>query len=126
MLTRSAAIATVARAASATTSASMRRDGAGPGLAVSVMVASYNNRFGNRGGRVRVTDRGVAACALDALRFAVHHVSIDCASDVLVTAAAGVFREEMFVTVYIVGGRISTGGNVKYVTKIACLLSSNT
>src|SRR5207237_5514015 len=93
MLTRSAAIGTVARAASATTSASMRRDGAGPGLAVSVMVASYNNRFGNRGGRVRVTDRGVTARALDALRFAVHHVSIDCGSDVLVTAAAGVFRD---------------------------------
>jgi hypothetical protein len=89
MFTSSAAIAMVARVASATTSKSMRRDGVADGA--SVMIASYKNGMGQGGSRFGMSDRSMAARALQTLRFAMHNIPIDRGRDALVAVTARVF-----------------------------------
>src|SRR5215467_6126798 len=89
MFTSSAATATAASAASATTSKSMRRDGVVDGA--SVMIASYKNGMGQGGSRFRMSHRCVAACALQTLRFAMHHIPIDRGRDAFMAVTARVF-----------------------------------
>ena len=69
MLTSSAAMATVASAARRDYQRAACVATEVPAFRVSVMIASYENSvMGNRGGRLGVADRGVAARALQVLR----------------------------------------------------------
>src|SRR5215475_1840044 len=92
MLMSSAAMATVASAASATTRASMRRDACGFS-GMSVMIFSYNNGLRNSGRGFGVSDGEVAAGALESGGPAVNNVTVDGGGDALVAMAAGVLGD---------------------------------
>src|ERR1700756_1640994 len=110
MLTSSAAMATVDRAASATTHASSFRDEIFPG---SVMLASYKYRLRDGGGGFRVSDRGMTAAAVEALRSAVNDVAVDRGGDIFMAAPAGVFHNPMVELRDLDGVGIPAGGEVE-------------
>lgn len=106
-------MATVDSAASATTSASMRREGGFPGLLVSFMIASYKSGVAKGGRSLGVSYGGVATRALEALRLAVHHISVDGGGDVLVAVPAGVLGDLMIEFSDLDGIGIPAGGEVE-------------
>src|SRR5215470_6716446 len=115
MLMSSAAMATVASAASATTRASMRRD-AGAGFSgMSVMIVSCKNGLRDGGGGLGVSDGEMAAGALESCGLAVNDVAVDGGGDALVAVAAGILGDLVIELRDLDGVGIPAGGEVERV-----------
>src|SRR5579871_1424864 len=100
-------------AARATMVKTMRREGARSRSVGLLMMTPCQFRVLSGGRSLGMSDRAVAARALNAFGATVHHVAINRRSNVLVAAAAGVLRDLMIEArdLDVVG--IASGGEVK-------------
>src|ERR1700757_2452878 len=116
MLMSSAATATVATAARAATATSIRRDGPFPESEVPLlMIAPYQNGMSQRGCRLGVSHRTMAARTFQPLCFSVDDIPINRCRDVLMAAAAGVLDNFMIELRDLDRVGIPAGGEVKRV-----------